>query len=100
MGSKLDGKGACSASSAGNQERFSFLDLQHLVESLVSGQPVDGKRSCMQGIERGGSWSDELCRNSHILGIMPNADLICRTHHVCSNVQSRDSGSNLFNNPC
>src|SRR5437016_5623423 len=100
VGSKLDGKRACPSSSTGNQERFSFLHLQQIVDSLVSGEPVDGKSGGMQGIERGWSWRDKLCRNSHILGIMTNADLIRRADHVGSNVQSRDPGSHLFNDTC
>ncbi len=74
--SQLDGQRTCSSSRTGNQECFSFLEFQLIVDRLVSCQPVDWKCRCMQGIERGWSWSDQICRNSHILGIMPNTNLI------------------------
>lgn len=98
--SQLDGKRAGSSSSTSNQERFSFLDLQQVVDCLVSGQPIDGESSCVQGIKRGWNRSHEICRDSHRVGIMTNAHLIRRAEYRHSRVQSCDQSSNLFNDPC
>src|SRR5436309_9370749 len=97
MGCKLDGKRASSSSRAGNQEGFSFLDLQQLIDSLVSGKPIDWKSSCIQDIERGWRWSDEVCGNSHIVGIMTDTDLVRRADDLCANALPCDPGSHLFN---
>src|SRR5689334_17306038 len=94
---KLDGKRASSSSRTGNQECFSFLDLQQLIDSLVSGKPIDWKSSCMQGIERGRRWSDEVCGNSHIVGIMTDTDLVRRADDLCANTQPCNPSSHLFN---